>query len=115
MIGKTDGVIREDFRFPYHFAETFEAAVQMMIALVLGELVKGAVMAELPVRDTVCVAPDGAAEMRVVFQPSIFIFETDENVSHFAVTIRHAKAAQGGTERVDGRGDSGWVGQRDGF
>lgn len=87
----------------------------MMPALVLGNLVKNAVEVELSVRNAVRVASDGAAEMRVVFQPFVFMLKTHENILHPAPTIRHAEATQGSAERVDGRGDSGWVGESDGF
>lgn len=114
MIRKANGVIGKDFGFPNGLAEIFKSAVQMMPALVFGQLMDGAAEIELPIGDAVCVSSDRAAEMRIVLQPILFIFETNENVFQPTLAIRHTQAAQGRAERVDGGGDSGRMGQGDG-
>jgi hypothetical protein len=114
VIGKTDGVIGEDFGFPNDFAETFEAAMEVMVALVLGELVKAAIETESPIGDAVGVASYRATEVRIVLLPLLFTLEANQNVFKTTLTIRDAEAAECGTQGMDGSGDSGGMGEGNG-
>lgn len=58
--------------------------MEVMVALVLGELVKAAIETESPIGDAVGVASYRAAEVWIVLQPFVIVLKTDEYVSHTA-------------------------------
>ncbi len=70
------------------FVKTLQAAVQVVGAVVGGELVLPAAEGEFAIRNAVGAAPDDGPEVRVPGQIRLQRIESEDDAVHFPVAIR---------------------------
>src|SRR5437763_14920800 len=74
---------------PHNFIESFDAAVQVIFAVVDGQRVLATVEREAAFGDAIPITADDRAEVRVAFQIPVKVIEAENNIVTLAVAIRH--------------------------
>src|SRR2546430_991588 len=74
---------------PNNFIESFDAAVQVIFAVVDGQHVLMTVEGEAAFRDAIPITADDRAEVRIAFQIRIEVIEAENNIVTLPFTVRH--------------------------
>src|SRR5439155_11569446 len=75
-------------RLPHNFVEAFDAAVEVILAVVDRQLVFDAVECEAALSDAIAIATDNRTKVRTTLQVSIEVVEAEHDVVKLAVAIR---------------------------
>ena len=99
------------FGRPDHLVETHPAAMQVVLAIVLGQRIGLAVELELAPGDPVAVASHQAAEVRTLGKVSGQVVVAEHDVAQLALTIRNQQRPHDPAVGGDGRAETVAIGQ----
>src|SRR5260370_39022079 len=91
-VGKLEGLAilgGKNFGGPQRFVETFDAAVESVVIVVLGKRVGFAVEDELSMADAVSVAANERSEIALVGSIAAGVVVAEEDIGELAVAVRH--------------------------